>query len=119
MSGQLIVAADVLDVQELVLGCGLADWDELDAFLLPIGAVKKDVGVEIADALATFQRGPQSINVLLIGRGVGQVQDEARVAAIGVVAPTKQGGRPIEQAGLQAGQILRQSSKSPDSHPAP
>ena len=54
VGGQHIVAAGVLDVQEVVLGGHLADGDQLDAFFFSVGRVVEKV-LEVAAALGLGQ----------------------------------------------------------------
>lgn len=83
--GQHVVAAGVLDVQEVVFGCHLADGDQLDPFLLSVGRVVKQVS-EVAHALGFGQLLAHLVDIALVLGRVRHVQDETRVAAIVVVA---------------------------------
>lgn len=111
MRGQHVVAADGLDVEELVFRSHLAYGDQLDAVLLAVGRIEEQVS-EIARPLAFLERRAYRINVLLLLSGVAHVQDEAGVTAVVVVAAPGQGGRLVELGRLQRAEILGQAVAS-------
>ena len=63
---------------------------------------------EVARALGRAQRGAQGVDVLLLLRGVGHVEDEAGVVAVVLVRAAEQRSRLALQCRLHSGGGLRE-----------
>ncbi|MNR18846.1 hypothetical protein D3C85_1355970 [compost metagenome] len=103
----MIVSADVLDGTEVILRGDLADWDQLNAVLLPIRGVHEQVA-KIARAFAALHCIAKVGNEILVLRGVGHIENETGVTAVLVILAAEQCGAFIEQRALQGRQPLGQ-----------
>ncbi|MNY33284.1 hypothetical protein D3C86_1675540 [compost metagenome] len=101
-----IVATDVFDRAEVILGRDLTDWDQLDAVFLPTRCIHEQVA-EVARAFAALHGATQVRNEVLVLRRVGHVQNEAGMTAILVVLAPEQRRRFVQQSALQRRQPLR------------
>lgn len=69
--GELVIAADVLDCTEVILGRDLTDGDQLKPVLLAVRRVHEQV-TEVARPLAVAHRLAQVIDIVLVEGRVGQ-----------------------------------------------
>ena len=104
---QHVFTAGALDRGEIVLGRNLAHRNQLQAIGLAVGCVHEQVA-EVARAFRPAELVTQRVDIARPHCSIGQVHDEARVAAVVIVAAAEHGGRLVEQRGLQRAQILRQ-----------
>ncbi|MNT48754.1 hypothetical protein D3C72_1855510 [compost metagenome] len=105
MAGELVIPAHVLDAEEVILGGHLGHRDQLDPVLAAAWRVEQQVA-EVAGPLALAQGFFELGDVPLVLHRVGDVHDEARVAAVLVVAAAEQGGRLVEQGGVEPANIV-------------
>lgn len=78
---------------------------------LPLGGVKEQVA-EVARPFALFKRLAHVVVVFLIVGRVVDVHDEARVAAVEVVAAAEQDGEFVEPDALQVANVVQQHPTS-------
>ncbi|QOV92605.1 DUF4102 domain-containing protein [Novosphingobium sp. ES2-1] len=103
---QQVLGGHALDVEELVLRSHLGNRQELDPVRLALGGVDEQVA-EVPHALCPAQRLSDRVGALVGDAFIGQVEDEASVAAVEVVPPPENRRRLVEQARLQGREIFR------------
>ena len=106
MGGQHIVTADALHRQEFILGGDFGDGDQLQPIFFTAGSIEEQVA-EIARPLAVAQSIAQRIDVSLVLKRIGGIEDIAGVAAVFVITATEQGRRLVQQRTLNRRQIAR------------
>ena len=108
MRHQYILGADILDVAELILNAGIADGDELDAFLSPVS----DVDVhhfEVPHPFRLFNLLRDILFHLIREIRLCRVNNPPGVSAIVIVAPAKDGRFRIEQGAVHSPDVVRQA----------
>ncbi len=95
MGRQLVVAAHVLDGEKIILGRHLGNRDQLHPVLAAVRGVEQQVA-EVAGALTLAQRLFQLLDVVLILHRVGDMHDEAGMAAVLVILAAEQRGRLVQ-----------------------
>lgn len=100
LRGEHVVAGEVLDVHEFILGSHIGDRHDRDSILLPIGDLDEHV-LESADALGLAELLFDLLAGFAIGQRFRQIEDEPGMRAVEVIAPAEQRGVLIKQIGQQ------------------
>ena len=84
MCSKHVIPAAGLDVDELIFGRHFANGSQLDVIGLAVERVVEEI-LEVAHALGLDELIAHCLDVFLMLGGVGHIEDEACVRAVGVV----------------------------------
>lgn len=108
MGAEKVVAAGLLNVEEIVFRCHLAERHNLDPVRLAVRREHKQVS-EVAQPFRVAHRLAHPVNVAATLRRFGHVEDVPGVGTILVILAAEQRRRLIQPDGVKCAEVFRQA----------